>query len=235
MKMTKKKTTLLALFAVSVIALAGIGYAAVNEYIAVTVNDNNAAHSAYITARQTEYSEQFNGTVDLYTYSDANFEYIYALPGSTQVHTINQVAYYGVAIGSGTTITVADNTDLDTAQYTIAADITSANALPAGWTYILVYGGTVKAVVENGSAAATVVVPNNNAITVQLYIAGPAFSTMKTTGQNPVGPLVTPSVPNSWANYGASTTYTGANDGEIYASANFVFTVTAAEAPAQQP
>ena len=84
MKMTKKKTTLLALFAVSVIALAGVGYAAVDNYKAVTVNDSNNANANFVTAGQETYTAMFNGDVDMYTYSDKNFEFIYALPESEQ-------------------------------------------------------------------------------------------------------------------------------------------------------
>ena len=230
MKMTKKKTTLLALFAVSVIALAGVGYAAVDNYKAVTVNDSNNANANFVTAGQETYTAMFNGDVDMYTYSDKNFEFIYALPESEQssLMTILQKNYYGVSIGDGTTITVSP-TGLASPTYTISAKIIveEDTVLAAGWTYILKYQGQGDAVYINsttGSWDAVAITPASSTIAVDLYIAGPGFSTIKNAESK--GPLVTP---DGWTNYGSSKDYEPTVAGEIYVNAKIVFTITATE------
>ncbi len=216
MKMTKKKTALLAAFAVSIVALAGVGYA-VTGFTSVTVNDSNVVTAGYMKATQgSTYTSTFSGTLELYTYSDADHTnpIVFVLKdGNVAVAS----GFAGKKIGSTDTITIENKTGSDIA--TLTFNVTLDGTVPAGWNYYVKLGSTYYALTAGttGDQIVTLAIENDDSdtITAELYIAGAAFSSF--------GPIYSGT---GWGTYGASTTYTGATTTLV--DANVVFTITAA-------
>ena len=223
MKMTKKKTVLLSLFVVSIIALAGIGYAAAN-YTSQTVNSSNTATANYITATQNSWTGNFGGDIAIATYTDTNHQAaapIYVLDGTNvRMGTTN---YYGIQIGTGVTVTVAEEVTATIASWSL--DATMSESLPSGWEYFLKIQGTGDPIYTNisdGTAtetlATTVLSANGGQLTISLFIAGTLFQNVETT----------PLYLDTYTGHGSSTTAFA--DPTLYTDAKVIFTLTATTA-----
>ena len=142
----KRKVMLIAAFAVAVIALAGLGYAAATEYKATTVNSGNTANTVYIKATQTEYTAGFEPADDAqfntYTdnvYDDDTKSAIYALKGAT---AIASTGYKGIQLGDGTDLKIEESTGgITTFNVSVTSGELKGTSIEGGdavgWIYIM--------------------------------------------------------------------------------------------------
>lgn len=215
-----KKTMFAAALAIAVIALAGVGYAA--TYHAVTVNSGNAAQSAYIVADQSSYNAILSGTVDFDTLTDATHQGAldgdttkpyYVIPGGTT--TIGTTGFSGKSISEERSITVTPS-NVAATSYTLDVACSDTTKLNSGWHfYVAVTDNAETQYVDLSSPSQIDIVLKNNAVTVQLFIAGTPLNLTSYTGYNTMG---------------SSTTYDGA--ASLVTSVDISFTFTAATAPA---
>ena len=119
-KNNKRKVMLIAAFAVAVIALAGVGYAATLNYKATTVNDDNDATSVYVLVTQDYYTSKFGGQVKFNTYTDTAAT-IYSLAEDDDVDGVKT----GQQIGDGVNLTFT-NDDANAKSYNIGIKTTAA-------------------------------------------------------------------------------------------------------------
>lgn len=220
MKMTKKKTALLAAFAVSVIALAGLGYAA--TYNSVVVTTGNNADTAFIKATTTTYTNAFDGNVEFDTYTEAVDTYIYVIQGGS---TLLEEGVYGKKVNTNSfSMTLSAAPTVNPTAWSIGAIVDDNNILDEDWKLYMKISytktgdlGAGQEIVEivGGEVADTALtdIDITKAVTADIYIGGPAFG--NSHAYTPAG----------WASLGSSTTYDGATTA-VY-NANVVFTVTA--------
>ena len=186
-KNNKKKTMLIAAFAVAVIALAGIGYATAVGYKATTVNSDNDATGIYFTATQGNYEAAFTPASEILinTYTDTNNN-----PDTKTLYTIDATAtaidvdgdstndHYAVQIGAaaGLNISLSGAT---TTGYTVsvkaAGTLNGTTGATDVWKYIVLIKD--KYVVLDGSGEGSVSITSvgtagdDQIVNVKLYIA----------------------------------------------------------------
>ena len=120
MKMTKKKA-LIAVFAVAVIAMAGVGYAAVVNYTATATTSDDTISATYAQIKGS-------GTYTIYTGKDIKIYY----DTSSSDGTVFNFKYRGIDeyyLGF-----YIDPTNDEDATYTVAITDTSITTLPIGLT-----------------------------------------------------------------------------------------------------
>ena len=238
----KRKTMLIAAFAVAVIALAGIGYATASNFMAKTVNSENTANTVFITATQSDYTGAFSPASELefntYTDDDNNPDGTGALYTLTDGNTTIG-GYHGKKINAASlTITIAltgSVTGQNVTGYNIAvktgalagAAVSGYNSGdPTGWVYIMAFGGTSNLIYsfeggttwtdDEGSAVDGVEITGTST-TVDLYIAA-----KKTFNQ--FSTIYTPVADDGYYGCGTSTVAPAA---ALYDDINVTFTVTA--------
>lgn len=140
----KKKTMLIAAFAVAIVALAGVGYAAV--YTATTTNTANSLTSTYIVLTQTggdTYATDWLSTIyydTVNTTSSSNTEYTPVWSGgkyfnTNVINTTEGDVRVTSIVNNALSINVKSTDAVSGRTLTIASD----TALPAGLTYYLSY------------------------------------------------------------------------------------------------
>lgn len=230
MKMkNKRKTMLIAALAVAVIALAGVGYAA-TAWTGTTINSDNTAEGVYI--KVTQLNDDYDGAfttatpIGINTYTDARFTSpIYSLMNSTQIVT----GWYGVEIGSGATLEIEPTG----ATYNTYQIDFKASSLPAGWSYLMVFGTGNNAksdVITSAdlSGQVTGVTLTDDKVVAHLYIVSDTLFQNIKNGQ--LGPLDTTVYEDEAASTNAPT-----NNGTIFTEVNVTFTVAGEVAQQQNP
>jgi len=183
-----KKTMFAAALAVAIVALAGVGYAVANNYLATTVtNADNGASSTYFTANQTTYQDVFDGSLVLNTFNNTNSTtFIYSIDQGTD--SVGAGSDKGKAINNvGTVITLTPQ-GIAPASYSVTSKIVSGTVTD-GWKYFIQFtykhaadGDTVIAWSEltktegKWSTTSCDLGAVSGTITAKLYVAGVSFN-----------------------------------------------------------